>query len=124
MPAKDFIKKPHQKTEYTEEQLLELIKCQEDPFYFIETYMKVQTMGKTVPLVLYDFQKKLVGAFHNYNKVIALTARQMGKCLVSSTKITLNGEKINIKKVMNMNTFRLNLIDWLERLKIFLARRQ
>lgn len=124
MPAKDFIKKPNQKTEYTEEQLLELIKCQEDPFYFIETYMKVQTNGQTVPLILYDFQKRLVSSFHNYNRVIALTARQMGKCLVSFTTITRNGKNIEINNAARFNGFKLKVVDLLERWKISLARRQ
>lgn len=89
----DLIKKPHKKTEYTEEQLNELVRCQDDPFYFIEKFVKVQhpKLG-SLPLILYPFQVDLIDAFHNYDKVVGLTARQMGKRLWNETPIlTPNG---------------------------------
>lgn len=81
----DLIKKPHKKTEYTEDQLNDLVRCQDDPFYFIEKFVKVQhpKLG-SLPLILYPFQRELIAAFHNYDKVVGLTARQMGKTTTAS----------------------------------------
>lgn len=88
MAANELIKKPNLKTEYTEEQLLELIRCQEDPIYFIENYTKVQHVSHgSVLLKLYPFQHALINSFHSHDRVIALTARQMGKALALDTQI-------------------------------------
>lgn len=81
----EHIKKPHAKTEYTEEQLADLVRCAEDPFYFIEKFVKVQHPKKgSLPLILYPFQRRIIEGFHLYDKVVGLTARQMGKTTVAS----------------------------------------
>lgn len=81
----DFIKKPNVVSTYTPEQLYEIDQCAQDPFYFIERFVKVQHPTKgSLPLKLYPFQKKLVNAFHTHTKVIALTARQLGKTTTAS----------------------------------------
>ena len=73
-------KTPHQKSEYTQEQLLELIQCEADPFYFIEKFVKVQHSTKgIVPLDLFPFQYDIIRGFHEHRNCVVLTARQMGK---------------------------------------------
>lgn len=76
----EIVKKGHKIERFTQNNMVELRKCIEDPIYFIEHYVMIQhpTKGR-VPCVLYDYQRELVSVFHNYNKCIALLARQMGK---------------------------------------------
>lgn len=76
----DPTKKPNTKVEYTESQLMDLIECQTDPFYFIKHFVKVQHAVKgIVPLELFDFQHDIIHGFHDHRNCIVLTARQMGK---------------------------------------------
>jgi hypothetical protein len=76
----DPTKSPHQKSEYTEEQLIELIQCETDPFYFIENFVKIQHPTKgIVPLTLYPFQYDIIRGFHEHRNCIVLTGRQLGK---------------------------------------------
>lgn len=76
----DIIKRPNVKSSYTEDSLTDLVRCWEDPFYFIASFVKVQhPMRGALPLILYPFQEDLIRAFHGQRNTIALTARQMGK---------------------------------------------
>lgn len=82
----DFIKKPNSHDSYTPDQLYDIDMCEQDPFYFIEKFVKVQHPTKgSLPLILYPFQRDMINAFHNYGKVIALTGRQLGKTTTASS---------------------------------------
>lgn len=84
----DIIKKPHMKTSYTEDNMMSLILCMEDPLYFMRNFVKIQHPLKgAVPFELYPFQVELVEAFHGQRNTIALTARQMGKAVALDTPI-------------------------------------
>lgn len=81
----DPTKKSHVKTEYTQEQLLELIKCETDPIYFIQNYVKVQHPTKgMLPLILFPYQLDMVRAMHDHRKTCILAARQLGKTTVAA----------------------------------------
>lgn len=73
-------KSPYTTEEYTEENLLELAKCANNPLYFIEEYCWIQhpTKGR-MKFALFDFQKELIRSYHDYRYSIALISRQMGK---------------------------------------------
>ena len=67
------------------EQEEEFIKCAKDPIYFIETYLTIfdQTQGEAgliVPFKLFDFQKRLITAYHKKENrfVVANKYRQAG----------------------------------------------
>jgi hypothetical protein len=76
----DFVKKPNAKSEYTNQQAIDLIRCSEDPYYFIENFVKVQHPTKgMLPLKLYPFQRGIIDAYHNHRKSVILCSRQMGK---------------------------------------------
>ena len=84
----DIIKKPHSKTAYTEEKMLELIQCCDDPLYFMKTFMKIQhPIRGALPFDPFPFQLRIIEAFHKNRFTIALTARQMGKAQALSTPI-------------------------------------
>jgi len=69
---------------YTKANIEEYIKCSKDPIYFAETYGKIVTLdGGITNLVLYDFQKEIMRAYHNNRFVISCIARQSGKSTVT-----------------------------------------
>jgi len=73
-------KTPYQKENFTEEQLIELARCANDPKYFMTQHCWIQhpTKGR-MKFELYDYQEDLVDTYHNYRYSIALVSRQMGK---------------------------------------------
>lgn len=110
----DPTKKPHQTVEYTEEQLKELILCADDPFYFIENYVKIQhPVDGIVPLTLFPFQHDIIRGFHENQNCAVLTARQMGKCLETHATIRKNDEQIEIGTLVKL-TFSEKIVEILE----------
>ena len=73
-------KTPYQREKFTEEQLLELARCAEDPKYFMINHCWIQhpTKGR-VKFELFEYQKELVDCYHKNRYSIALVSRQMGK---------------------------------------------
>ena len=66
--------------QFTEEQVVEYMKCAKDPVYFIEKYIKVVSLDEgLVPFKLYDFQEDMVQTVHENRFVIAKLPRQSGK---------------------------------------------
>jgi len=64
----------------TREQMDEYIKCSNDPYYFIQRYVKVITLDKGfVQIDLYPFQQTSIMSIHNDRMVIIKAGRQVGK---------------------------------------------
>jgi hypothetical protein len=73
---------------YTADQVQEIIKCSQDPIYFIETYCKIVSLDKgLIPFKLYDCQKRKVDVILNNRKVILMEGRQQGKTITSAACI-------------------------------------
>ena len=69
--------------EWTKEQLADFAKCMDDPQYFIENYVKIVSLDKgLIPFSMYDFQKDMVGTFHNNRFTICKLPRQSGKSTI------------------------------------------
>jgi len=65
---------------YTEEQVAEILKCTEDPVYFIRTYVKIVNVDHgLVPFDMWNFQEEMVREFHSNRFCIAKMPRQVGK---------------------------------------------
>lgn len=65
---------------YTEDQLLEIAKCIEDPIYFIKNYVKIVNVDRgLVPFEMWPFQEQMVTTFHENRFSIAKMPRQVGK---------------------------------------------
>ena len=65
---------------YSEDQVLELAKCAEDPIYFIDNYCYIVTLDHGIqPFKLYDCQKRKIKLIHDNRKVILMEGRQQGK---------------------------------------------
>lgn len=73
---------------FTQDQLVEYLKCQEDPIYFIESYCKIISLDYgLIPFKLYDCQKEKVKVIHENRKVILMEGRQQGKTTTSAAYI-------------------------------------
>jgi hypothetical protein len=73
---------------YTPEQVQEIIKCIQDPIYFIEAYCQIVSLDKgLIPFKLYECQKKKVNVILNNRKVILMEGRQQGKTITSAACI-------------------------------------
>ena len=65
---------------YTEEQVLEIAKCADDPVYFIKNYVKIVNVDRgLIPFDMWDFQEDMVRTFHENRFTIAKMPRQVGK---------------------------------------------
>ena len=73
-------KTPYKKEKYTEEQLIELALCSQDPKHFMKEHCFIQhpTKGR-MKFALYDFQEELVEVYHSNRYSISMLARQTGK---------------------------------------------
>ena len=74
--------------QYTSEQVREILRCKEDPIYFIENYCYIVSLDKGLILFkLYDCQKEKVEVIMNNRKVILMEGRQQGKTITSAACI-------------------------------------
>jgi hypothetical protein len=78
-----LVKKPHQITAFTNEQLQEFAKCADPvtgPEYFMSNYFYIQhpTKGRML-YTPFDYQRRLIETYHMYRYSISLMPRQTGK---------------------------------------------
>ena len=75
-----LLKKANTPIEFTQDQIIEFVKCKNDPVYFAENYVKIVNVDRgLIPFEMYDFQKKLIRNFHNNRFNICKMPRQTGK---------------------------------------------
>ncbi len=74
------LKKANTQIQFTEEQIIEFLKCKEDPVYFARNYIKIVSLDHgLVPFEMYPFQEKLIDNFHKHRFNICKMPRQTGK---------------------------------------------
>ena len=74
------LKKANVAQEWTKKQIEEYQICSDNPQYFIEKYIKIVSLDEgLIPFGLYDFQKEMIGTFHNNRFTICKIPRQSGK---------------------------------------------
>lgn len=74
------LKKANTAIEFTEENIIEFLKCKEDPVYFAKNYVKIVSLDHgEIPFKMYPFQEKLVTNFHKHRFNICKMPRQTGK---------------------------------------------
>jgi hypothetical protein len=82
------LKRANTQIQFTEEQIIEFLKCKEDPVYFAKNYIKIVSLDHgLVPFEMYPFQEKLVRNFHENRFNICKMPRQTGKALSLDTPI-------------------------------------
>ena len=86
MPSSDIylgnpnLKKANTKQEFSEEHIIEFVRCKDDPVYFTEKYIRIVNVDEgLVPFQMYKFQKKLLKRFHKNRFNICKMPRQTGK---------------------------------------------
>ena len=78
------LKKANTPHEFTEEQIIEFVKCKEDPVYFAKKYIKIVSLDEGLTQFHpYDFQEKLIRNFHENRFNICKMPRQTGKSTTS-----------------------------------------
>jgi hypothetical protein len=86
-----LVKKAFAKQRYTLEEVEHLEKCMDPvtgPRYFARNFVKIQhPVRGSIPFDLYEYQERLIDAYHNNKQCIAMLPRQMGKALSNTTPI-------------------------------------
>ena len=74
------LKKANTPIEFTQDNILEFLKCKDDPVYFANNYIRIVSLDEgLVPFRMYPFQKKLIHNFHENRFNICKMPRQTGK---------------------------------------------
>jgi hypothetical protein len=91
---------------YTEADILEVAKCEADPIYFIENYIKVIHPDRgLVPMLLHGYQKRMVTAYHTNKQVVTMASRQLGKCCCINTKVKVRSKITNTTYELTLGEF-------------------
>lgn len=84
----------------SQEHFTELVRCYNDPFYFIENYtwIEIKEESKVVPTVLFDYQRTILDWLINRENILVLKSRRVG----GSTAVALYlAWLLNFKKGVN-----------------------
>tara|TARA_B100000427_G_scaffold19119_1_gene14647 strand:+ start:6824 stop:8482 length:1659 start_codon:yes stop_codon:yes gene_type:complete len=74
------LKKANTTQEFTEEHIVEFLKCKDNPVYFTEKHIKIVNVDEgLVSFDMYKYQKKLIKNFHKHRFNICKMPRQTGK---------------------------------------------
>ena len=112
------LKKANTPIEFSEENIIEFLKCKDDPVYFAKKYIKIVSLDEgLVPFNLYPFQEKLVRNFHENRFNICKMPRQTGK---STTVVSyllhyaIFNDSINIGILANKAKIAMDLLGRLQ----------
>ena len=113
-----LLKKANTSMEFTQEQILEFMRCKDDPVYFAKNYVRIVTLDHgLMPFDLYPFQEKLINNFHNNRFNICKMPRQTGK---STTVVSyllhyaVFNDNVNIGILANKAATARELLDRLQ----------
>ena len=113
-----LLKKANTPIEFTQEQIEEFIKCQNDPVYFANNYVKIVTLDHGLQTFNpYHFQEKLINNFHQHRFNICKMPRQTGK---STTVVSfllhyaVFNDNVNIGILANKAATARELLDRLQ----------
>ena len=112
------LKKANIQQSWTKEQLKEYSLCMDGPQYFMEKYVKIVSLDEgLIPFKMYDFQKEMVGTFHNNRFTICKLPRQSGKSTVMISYIlhyALFNPTVNIAILANKAATARDLLSRLQ----------
>lgn len=99
------LKKANAAQEFTPEQVQEVLRCSEDPVYFIRNYIKIVSLDKgLIPFDMYYFQEEMVQKFHDNRFNIAKLPRQSGKSTIVTSYLlwyVLFNDNVNVAILAN-----------------------
>lgn len=100
---------------FTPENIQEIVKCQEDPIYFIENYCHIVSLDKgLIKFKLYECQKEKVRVILNNRKVVLMEGRQQGKTITAAACIlwyTLFQESKTVAILANKGSAAREVLD-------------
>ena len=112
------LKKANTAHEFTEEQVIEFIKCKEDPVYFARNYIKIVSLDHgLVNFDMYPFQEKLIQNFHDNRFNICKMPRQTGKsttCVSYLLHYAVFNDNVNIAILANKASTARDLLQRLQ----------
>ena len=112
------LKKANVSQEWTKEELVEYKRCMDDPLHFIQNYVKIVSLDEgLVPFKMYDFQKEMVGTFHNNRFTICKLPRQSGKSTIMISYLlhyALFNDSVNIAILANKASTARDLLGRLQ----------
>jgi len=112
------LKKANTQIQFTEEQIIEFLKCKEDPVYFAKNYIKIVSLDHgLVPFDMYPFQEKLVRNFHENRFNICKMPRQTGKsttCVSYLLHYAVFNDNVNIAILANKASTARDLLGRLQ----------
>ena len=113
-----LLKKANTPIEFTEEQVLEFLRCKEDPVYFARNYIKIVSLDHgLVPFEMYPFQEKLISNFHKNRFNICKMPRQTGKsttCVSYLLHYAVFNDNVNIAILANKASTARDLLGRLQ----------
>jgi len=113
-----LLKKANTPIEFTEEQIIEFLKCKEDPVYFARNYIKIVSLDHgLVPFEMYPFQEKLIQNFHKNRFNICKMPRQTGKsttCVSYLLHYAVFNDNVNIAILANKASTARDLLGRLQ----------
>ena len=112
------LKKANTPINFTQDEIIEFVKCKEDPVYFAKKYIKIVSLDEgLIPFNLYPFQEKLVRNFHENRFNICKMPRQTGK---STTVVSyllhyaVFNDNVNIGILANKAKIAMDLLGRLQ----------
>lgn len=80
-----LIKSAHKKQKFTDQDLMDMQQCIDDPHYFLNNFFYIQhpTKGK-MKYEPYEYQQRLIDSYHDYRFNINMLPRQTGKTTTAS----------------------------------------
>ena len=112
------LKKANTPINFTQENILEFMKCKDDPVYFARKYIKIVSLDSgLVPFNLYDFQEHLIRNFHESRFNICKMPRQTGKsttCVSYLLHYAVFNDNVNIAILANKASTARDLLGRLQ----------
>ena len=113
-----LLKSAHVPQDWTEEEVGQYIRCQQDPLYFVNEFIKIVSLDEgLIPFDIRDYQEEMINKFHNERFVICKMARQSGKSttiLAYLLHYILFNENVSVAILANKKSTAMELLGRLQ----------
>jgi len=113
-----LLKSAYVPQDFSEEQVGEYIRCQQDPLYFVHNHVKIVSVDEgLIEFDVRDYQEDMINRFHNERFVICKMARQSGKSttiLAYLLHYILFNENVSVAILANKKSTAMELLGRLQ----------
>ncbi len=113
-----LLKAAHIQQDWTEEQVGQYVRCQQDPLYFVTNFIKIVSVDEgLIEFDVRDYQEDMISKFHNERFVICKMARQSGKSttiLAYLLHYILFNENVSVAILANKKSTAMELLGRLQ----------